>query len=33
MNNYLPLFDLTNIMLERISSTMKKIGKIDNYKD
>ncbi len=33
MNNYIPPFDITNIMLDRISSIMKKIGKLDNYKD
>ena len=33
MNNYIPPFIITNIMLERISSIMKKIGKLDNYKD
>ena len=33
MNNYVPPFTITNIMLERISSIMKKIGKLDNYKD
>ena len=33
MDNYIPPFDITNIMLYRISSIMKKIGKLDNYKD
>ena len=33
MNNYIPPFDITNIMLDRISNIMKKIGKLDNYKD
>ena len=33
MNNYVPPFTITNIMLDRISSIMKKIGKLDNYKD
>ncbi|MBQ9013597.1 MAG: Fic family protein [Bacilli bacterium] len=33
MDNYIPPFDITNIMLDRISSIMKKIGKLDNYKD
>lgn len=33
MDNYIPPFDNTNIMLDRISSIMKKIGKLDNYKD
>ena len=33
MDNYIPPFDITNIMLERISNIMKKIGKLDNYKD
>jgi len=33
MDNYVPPFTITNIMLERISSIMKKIGKLDNYKD
>ena len=33
MNNYIPPFDITNVMLDRISSIMKKIGKLDNYKD
>ena len=33
MNNYIPPFTITNNILERISSIMKKIGKIDNYKD
>lgn len=33
MNNYVPPFTITNVMLERVSSIMKKIGKLDNYKD
>ena len=33
MNKYIPPFTITNIMLDRISSIMKKIGKLDNYKD
>ena len=33
MNNYIPPFTITNIMLDRISSIMKKIGKLENYKD
>ena len=33
MNNYVPPFTITNIMLDRISSIMKKIGKMDNYKE
>ena len=33
MDNYIPPFDITNIMLDIISSIMKKIGKLDNYKD
>ena len=33
MNNYIPPFIITNIMLDRISSIMKKIGKLENYKD
>lgn len=33
MDNYVPPFTITNIMLDRISSIMKKIGKLDNYKD
>lgn len=33
MDNYIPPFTITNIMLDRISSIMKKIGKLDNYKD
>ena len=33
MDNYIPPFDITNIILDRISSIMKKIGKLDNYKD
>lgn len=33
MNNYVPPFTITSVMLDRISSIMKKIGKLDNYKD
>lgn len=33
MDNYIPPFDITNIMLDIISSIMKKIGKLDNYKN
>ena len=33
MDNYMPPFDITNVMLDRISSIMKKVGKLDNYKD
>ena len=33
MENYVLPFSITNIMLDRISSIMKKIGKLDNYKD
>ncbi len=31
MNNYIPPFTITNIMLEYVSSIMEKIGKLDNY--
>ena len=33
MNNYNPPFEITNNMLELVASIMKKIGKLDNYKD
>ena len=33
MKNYIPPFNITNQMLDRISTIMKKIGKLDNYKD
>ena len=33
MDNYIPPFEITNVMLYRISSIMKSIGKLDNYKD
>ena len=33
MKKYEPPFTITNIMLDRISSIMKKIGKLENYKD
>ena len=29
MNKYVPPFTITNIMLDRVSSIMKKIGKLD----
>lgn len=32
MNNYVPPFTITNTMLDRIASIMKKIGQLDNYK-
>ena len=31
MKNYVPPFELTNDILEKISSIMEKIGKLDNY--
>lgn len=31
MENYVPPFELTNDMLEKVSSIMEKIGKLDNY--
>ena len=31
MNDYIPPFDITNMMLDRVASIMKKIGMIDNY--
>ena len=33
MNKYIPPFDITYSMLDRVSSIMKSIGKLDNYKD
>lgn len=33
MNNYIPPFEITNTMLDKVSSIMKSIGKLDNYKD
>ena len=33
MKYYIPPFEITNNMLDRISSIMKSIGKLDNYKD
>lgn len=33
MENYVPLFELTNNMLDKVASIMKKVGKLDNYKD
>ena len=33
MNNYIPPFEITNTILDRVSSIMKSIGKLDNYKD
>ena len=33
MDNYVPPFEITNNMLDRVSSIMKSIGKLDNYKD
>ncbi|MGI5897832.1 MAG: Fic family protein [Candidatus Dojkabacteria bacterium] len=33
MNNYNPPFETTNVMLDRISSIMKNVGKLENYKD
>lgn len=33
MNNYFPPFTITNTMVDRISSIMKKIGKLENYQD
>ena len=33
MDNYISPFTITNIMLDRISSIMKKIGKLENYND
>ena len=33
MNNYVPPFEITNTMLDRVASIMKTIGKLDNYKN
>lgn len=33
MNNYIPPFEINNNMLDKISSIMKNIGKLDNYRD
>ena len=33
MENYVPPFMITNTMLDKVASIMKKIGKLDNYKD
>lgn len=33
LNNYNPPFEITNNMLELVASIMKKIGKLENYKD
>ena len=33
MKNYVPPFTITNVMLDRISSIMKKIGRLENFKD
>lgn len=33
MNNYIPPFEISNKMLDSISSIMRSIGKLDNYKD
>lgn len=33
MEKYIPPFEITNTMLDRVSSIMKKIGKLDSYKD
>lgn len=33
LHNYVPPFTITNKTLARVSSIMKKIGKLDNYKD
>ncbi len=33
MNKYTPPFEITNKMLDLVASIMKKIGKLDNYKD
>ena len=33
INNYIPPFTVPNKMLDRISYIMKKIGKLENYKD
>ena len=33
MSKYVPPFEITNTMLDLVSSIMKKIGKLENYKD
>lgn len=33
MNDYIPPFAITNTMFDLVASIMKKIGKLDNYKD
>lgn len=33
MNDYIPPFEITNTMFGLVASIMKKIGKLDNYKD
>lgn len=33
MKDYIPPFEITNEMLGKLSSIMKKLGKLDNYKD
>ena len=33
MDNYVPPFEITNTILDRVSSIMKSIGKLDNYKN
>lgn len=33
MEKYVPPFEITNYMLEKISSIMKKIGSLENYRD
>lgn len=33
IDDYISPFEITNLMLERVSSMMKKVGKIDNYND
>lgn len=33
MDNYIPPFEITNNMLDKISSIMKNIGRLDNYKN
>lgn len=32
MKNYTPPFEITNTMLDKVSSIMKKVGKLENYK-
>ena len=33
MDKYIPPFDLTYLMIDRLSSIMEKIGKLDNFRD